>query len=158
MDRLSELTCPRCGAPVVVDHDYNDEWEAGGVSCSSCKNSLLFSAGREAAAIKQFMTGQLRLNVELDVESAPCVSVLYAGVQVNGYEYSFIDFGRYVSTDEFRTYEQGCLNVNFVAKPVTLDMLDKFGITVQEFDLICAKLAEGNVTKCTQCETGPVTP
>ena len=60
--------------------------------------------------------------------------------EINDIKANYMDFGTKEDTDTYNAPDYGCGNMQFTPKPVTQKVLDKYQITVDDYNKICEEL------------------
>lgn len=73
--------------------------------------------------------------------------------KINGIEAGYNDFGEKYDHDEENAEPYCCGYMQFDSKPATEEILNKYNITIDEYDEICNQLSEGlSFGCCGLCE------
>lgn len=87
----------------------------------------------------------------LEIESYECLCEL-KHFSINGIDAEYEDFGTKKDIDMGKAEDYGCGDMRFLPKPATERVLEKYGISNEEYDLICGKLEKelsfGNCAWC----------
>ncbi len=88
------------------------------------------------------------MKIELECYKCLCSLIRF---EINGIEARYEDFGDKYDTDTENAPYYGCGNMQFVPKLATQEILDKYGITVSEYNVICKELDCLSFGECSWC-------
>lgn len=89
------------------------------------------------------------MTLELKIADCLCWASTFI---INGQQADSGDFGSHYDADHENAEEYGCGNKVFEREPPTASVLTKYGITVEEYHEIAAKLEEGlSFGRCGLC-------
>lgn len=77
------------------------------------------------------------MKLEMDVYSTICETKVFV---INGVKATYKDFGRKFDSSPDKDRPNSCGNMVFEPKTPTREVLEKYGITIKEYDGICAHL------------------
>ena len=94
------------------------------------------------------MTSQ-KLKLKLKFYDAYCMTSKF---EINDIEAKYEDFGDKSDMDSENADDRGCGNMKFEIKTSTQEILDKYNITITQYNKIARKLEEGlSFGKCGWC-------
>ena len=92
------------------------------------------------------------MSMELKCNSMGALCAL-GTFEINGIQADEEDFGEHYDTNPELAEDYCCYNMKFFSKPATQEVLDKYGITLQEYHEVCDKLDEElSFGNCGWCE------
>ena len=77
--------------------------------------------------------------MKLKLQCYGCLCELKA-FEINDIKADYMDFRTKEDTDTYNAPDYGCGNMQFIPKPVTQKVLDKYQITVDDYNKICEEL------------------
>ena len=88
--------------------------------------------------------------IEIETYSCCCGASLFC---INGKDADIDDFGELMDINPEEASEYGCGNMMFVIKNATQSVLDKYDITLKEYNEIAGELREQlSIGMCCMCE------
>lgn len=91
---------------------------------------------------------KMKMNIKLEVYDALCETAVF---EINGIKADYGDFGDKYDTDPENAYEYCCGNMQFIPQPATQEILDKYKITLEEYNEICKMLDALSFGECGWC-------
>ena len=89
------------------------------------------------------------MKLELTFYGALCATSCF---KINDIEASSIDFGEHYDHNSYSAPEYGCGNMKFTGNRPTQSILNKYSITLDEYNEICDKLEKGlSFGRCGWC-------
>ena len=79
--------------------------------------------------------------MDLNIKPCSCLCSLER-FDINGISAHYTEFGDKYDYDEENAVEYGCGDMQFDAKPCNQNILDKYNITIDEYNEICGKLED----------------
>lgn len=90
------------------------------------------------------------MKLELKVYDCFCATKVF---RINGIEARYEDFGDKQDIDWMNAPDYCCANMQFIPCKPTEEILNKYGITVDEYTEVCNKLKDGlSFGSCGWCE------